>query len=73
LRGKSWLLAGSERGAQRAALIYTLIGTPKFYDVHPQACRRHILARVADHPVHRLEKLLAWNWAGERERRNLAA
>ena len=70
---KSWLFAGSERGAERAALMYTLIHTAKLNDVDPQAWLADVLARIADHPVHRLDELLPWNWAVERQRRNLAA
>ena len=70
---KSWLFAGSERGAERAALMYTLIHTAKLNDVDPQAWLADVLARIADHPVHHLDELLPWNWAVERQRRNLAA
>jgi hypothetical protein len=70
---KSWLFAGSERGAERAALMVTLIGTAKLNDVDPQAWLADVLARIADQSVHRLDQLLPWNWAAERERRNLAA
>jgi transposase len=34
---KAWLFAGSERGAQRAAVMYTLIQTAKLNDVDPEA------------------------------------
>ena len=70
---KSWLFAGSERGAERAALMYTLIGTAKLNDVDPQAWLADVLTRIADHPVNRLDELLPWNWAAKRERRSLAA
>ncbi len=70
---KSWLFAGSERGAERAALMVTLIGTAKLNDVDPQAWLADVLARIADHPVHRVGELLPWNWAAGRERRSLAA
>jgi transposase len=70
---KSWLFAGSERGAERAALMYTLIGTAKLNGVDPQAWLADVLTRIADHPVHRLDELLPWNWAAKRERRSLAA
>src|SRR5271165_2241759 len=73
LERKSWLFAGSERAAERAALMYTLIHTAKLNDVDPQAWLADVLARIADHPVHRLDELLPWNWAVERQRRNLAA
>jgi hypothetical protein len=70
---KSWLFAGSERRAERAALMYTLIGTAKRNDVDPQAWLADVLARIADYPVHCLEELLPSNWALDWERRNLAA
>jgi transposase len=70
---KSWLFAGSERGAERAALMNTLIGTAKLNGVDPQAWLADVLTRIADHPVHRLDELLPWNWAAKRERRSLAA
>ena len=42
---KSWLFAGSERGAERAALMYTLIQTAKLNDIDPQAWLADVLAR----------------------------
>jgi transposase len=60
---KSWLFCGSDRGGQRAAVMYTLIGTAKLNDVDPQAWLANVLARIADHPVSRLNELLPWNWA----------
>lgn len=59
---KSWLFAGSERGGQRAAAIYTLIGTAKLNDVDPQAWLADVIARISDMPVSRLPELLPWNW-----------
>ncbi len=59
---KSWLFAGSERGADRAAVMYTLIGTAKLNDVDPQAWLADVLARIADTPQSRLAELLPWNW-----------
>ena len=53
--------------------MYTLIGTAKLNEIDPQAWLADVLARIADHPVHRLAELLPWNWAVERQRRNLAA
>ncbi|HXT09015.1 MAG TPA: transposase domain-containing protein, partial [Roseiarcus sp.] len=58
---KSWLFAGSQRGAERAALMYTLIQTAKLNDVDPQAWLADVLARNADIPT-RLSELLPWNW-----------
>jgi transposase len=59
---KSWLFAGSERGAERAAVMYTLIQTAKLNDVDPQAWLAYILARIADQATSKLDELLPWNW-----------
>ena len=70
---KSWLFAGSDRGGQRAAAMYSLIVTAKLNDVDPQAWLADVLGRIAEHPNGRLDELLPWNWAALRERPNLAA
>jgi transposase len=59
---KAWLFAGSDRGGERAAAIYTLIGTAKLNDLDPQAWLADVLRRIADHPASRLDELLPWNW-----------
>ena len=59
---KSWLFAGSDRGGQRAAVMYSLIVTAKMNDVDPQAWLADVLARIAEHPAHKLDELLPWNW-----------
>jgi transposase len=59
---KSWLFCGSDRGGQRAAAIYTLIGTAKLNDIDPQAWLADVLERIADHPLRRLHELLPWTW-----------
>ena len=59
---KSWLFAGSDRGGQRAAAIYSLIVTAKLNDIDPQAWLADVLARIAGHPAHRIDELLPWNW-----------
>ena len=59
---KSWLFAGSERGAERAAVMYTLIQTAKLNDVDPQAWLADVLTRIADIPQNRVCELLPWNW-----------
>lgn len=60
---KAWLFCGSDRGGQRAAVLYTLIQTARLNDVDPQAWLADVLARIADHPAARLDELLPWNWA----------
>ncbi len=59
---KSWLFAGSDRGGQRAAFMYSLIVTAKLNGVDPQAWLADVLACIADLPQHRLAELLPWNW-----------
>lgn len=59
---KSWLFAGSDRGADRAAFMATLIMTAKLNDIDPQAWLADVLANIADTPIGRLEQLLPWNW-----------
>ena len=59
---KSWLFCGSDRGGQRAAVMYSLIVTAKMNGVDPQAWLADVLARIATHPAHRLDELLPWNW-----------
>ena len=65
---KSWLFAGSDRGGERAAAIYTLIGTAKLNDVDPQAWLADVLARINDHNIQTLDQLLPWNWKVARAR-----
>jgi transposase len=59
---KAWLFAGSDRGGERAAVVYSLIATAKLNDVDPQAWLADVLARIADHPIRRVHELLPWNW-----------
>lgn len=65
---KSWLFAGSERGADRAAVMYTLIASARLNEVDPQAWLADVLARIADAPQSRLSALLPWNWKAQSAR-----
>ena len=69
---KSWLFAGSDRGGRRAAALYSLIVTAKMNDVDPQAWLADVLARIAGHPVSRLDDLLPWNWLTAKTRAQAA-
>lgn len=60
---KNYLFAGSDAGGERAAAIYSLIGTAKLNALDPEAYLRQVLARIADHPINRLEELLPWKIA----------
>src|SRR5437667_10470056 len=57
---KSWLFAGSDRGGQRAAVMYSLIVTAKLNNIDPQAWLADVLARIAWHHAQRLDQLLPW-------------
>ena len=70
---KSWLFAGSDRGGTRAAAMYSLIVTAKMNDIDPQAWLADVLARIASHPVSRLDELLPWNWRPATSKANIAA
>lgn len=59
---KAWLFAGSDRGAERAAAMVTLITTAKLNTVDPQAWLADVLARIAGTPQSRLAELLPWSW-----------
>jgi transposase len=58
---KNYLFAGSDAGGERAAAMYSLIGTAKLNGVDPEAYLRHVLERIADHPINRIAELLPWN------------
>ncbi len=70
---KSWLFAGSERGGDRAAFMYTLIVTAKMNDIDPQAWMADVLARMPDLPVSRLSELLPWKWKAAADLKRIAA
>jgi transposase len=59
---RAWLFAGSDRGGDRAAFMYSLIVTAKMNDIDPQAWLADVLRRIADHPASRLHELLPWHW-----------
>lgn len=58
---KNYLFAGSDAGGERAALIYSLLGTAKLNGVNPEAYLTEVLTRIADHPINRIDELLPWN------------
>ena len=60
---KNYLFAGADCGGERAAAIYSLIGTAKLNGIDPEAYLRYVLTRIAEHPINRIDELLPWNLA----------
>jgi transposase len=58
---KNYLFAGSDSGGERAAAMYTLIGSAKLNGIDPEAYLRNVLKRIADHPINRIAELMPWN------------
>jgi len=58
---KNYLFAGSDAGGERAAAVYSLIGTAKLNGINPEKYLCDILSRIADHPINRIDELLPWN------------
>ena len=70
---KNWLFAGSDDGGQRAAAIYSLLGTAQLNGLNIEAYLRYLFERLPDHPVNRVDELLPWNLITEIPAMRLAA
>ncbi len=62
---KNYLFAGSNAGGERAAAIYSLIGTAKLHGLDPQSYLHYVLERISEHPINRIEELLPWHVAAK--------
>ena len=60
---RSFLCAGADSGGEGAAAMYSLIGTARLNGIEPEAYLRHVLGRIAEHPIKRIDDLLRWNLA----------
>ena len=70
---KNWLFAGSDDGGERAAAIYSLLGTAQLNGLNIEAYLRYLFERLPDHPINRVHELLPWNLATEIPAMRLAA
>ena len=67
LSRKNFLFAGSDSGGERAGAMFTLLETAELNGMNPEAYLRHVLERIADHPINRIDELLPWNVAAQLE------
>ena len=62
---RNYLFAGSDAGARRAAILYSLIGTARLNGLDPEAYLRYVLSLIGEHPIKHIEELLPWKVAGK--------
>jgi hypothetical protein len=70
---KNWLFAESDDGGERAAAIYTLLGTAKLNEFNPERYLRCVLERIPERPINKLDELLPWNIAAKSPELRIAA
>jgi transposase len=70
---KNYLFAGADCGGERAAAIYSLIGTAKLNNIDSESYLRYVLTHIAEHPINRIEELLPWTIAPSLSKIPLAA
>ena len=58
---KNYLFAGSKAGGERAAVMYTILGTAKLNDINPNQYLTAVLKRIGQHPINKVDELLPWN------------
>ena len=63
LSRKNFLFAGADSGGERAAAMYSLLETSKLNGLNPEAYLRHVLERIGEHRMNRIDELLPWNVA----------
>jgi len=64
---KDFLFLGSDRGGERAAVIYTLIESAKLRGLDPETYVADVIDRMAKgHSINRIGEVLPWNWQQSR-------
>ena len=58
---KNYLFCGSDAGRRRAACIYTITETCKMNGIDSQVYLTDVLAKIADHPINKINALLPWH------------
>lgn len=58
----NYLFAGSHKGAERMALIYSLMGTCKLHDINPYEWLKDVLAKINTWPINKIHELLPHRW-----------
>ena len=64
---RNWRFAGSDKGAETAAILMSLCTTCKTLGIDPQAYLRDVLDRISTHPARRIEELLPDRWQALRQ------
>jgi hypothetical protein len=59
---RNYMFAGSEAGAKRVAIIYSLVASCKLNGHDPFEYFRDVLKKVSTHPQSRIDELLPCNW-----------
>jgi transposase len=62
---KNFLFMGSDSGGERAAAMYSLIGTARMNGIDPEAYLRYVFTHIADYPINQVADLLPWNVAAK--------
>ncbi|WP_431733822.1 transposase domain-containing protein [Chondrinema litorale] len=59
---KNYLFAGSHEAAQRAAIMYSILGSCKLHQINPYEYLQDIFERLPEQPINRINELLPQNW-----------
>ena len=63
---KNFLFLGSDRGGERAAIIYTALETARLNGIDPEAWLADVIDRLArGHGQRDIDMLLPWNWRNQ--------